>query len=105
MLQRSLPRELIISELCRQPVEEIGMPQGLCTELTVLSAAGGAIVNFGRDAARGGQRLLELRHLRQRHEVILGPSQDEHIDLDPLCDTGERVLLQLRNRLEWVLSS
>ena len=69
----------------------------------MLSAAGGAIVNFGRDAARGGQRLLELRHLLQRLEVILGPGQDEHIALDPLCDTSERVLLQLCNRFEWCL--
>ena len=36
---RSLARGLINTELCRNPVEEIGVPKGLCTHLTVLSAA------------------------------------------------------------------
>ncbi len=51
------------------------MPKGLCTELTVLGRS--AILNSGRDATRGGQHLLELRHLFDRHEVILGSGRDE----------------------------
>ena len=37
--RRSLPRELFITELHRHPVEEIGVPKALGTELTVLCAA------------------------------------------------------------------
>jgi hypothetical protein len=103
--RRSLPRELVVTELCQHPVEEIGVPWGLCTKLTVFSAARRAIVNLGRDAPRGGQRLLELRYLLDRHEVILDSGKDQHIVLNPLRDAGERVLLQLRDRVEWVLGS
>ena len=81
------------------------MPKGLCTHLTVLSAARSTIVNFRRDAARGGQRLLELRQLLDWHEVILGPGKDENIALDPLGDASERVLLLLNDRVEWMFDA
>jgi hypothetical protein len=88
---------IVIIELCRHPVEEIGVPQSLCTELTVLSAARSAIVDFGCHAARGSQRLLELRHLLDRHEVILavfvGKADDAVAvgDIDPFGVRPERI--------------
>lgn len=70
------------------------MPKRLRADLAVLGTPGSAIKDHRRDAARGGQRFLELRHLANWHEVVLGPCQDEDIRLYALSDARERILLQ-----------
>jgi len=56
---------------------------------------------------RAAVRLLELGHLLDWHEVILGSGKDENIALDPLGDASERVLilLLLCDRVEWMFGS
>jgi hypothetical protein len=48
----------------------------------VFGSAGGAIVNLRRDASGRRERSLELAHLPNRDQGILGACHNEHIALD-----------------------
>src|SRR6202158_844919 len=87
-------RSCSLREFFKQPIEEGRMPERGCAELTMLGAAGFAVVDDGRHAAGLDQAVFELLDLLDRHKVIVFACEDEHITPYALRHVLKRISAQ-----------